>query len=195
VSLASRAGDLYFTFRFVKLLTTPWEETDAFKLGIIDKDGKRVKGKRVESSQEKSAYTTFHRLAFNVKKLINALPGGSSKIASYAAAFFLLKEKFDVTEQGIEKICKKLDLDPLDFIAENSDWYLLEKNQLAPGIYRIKNDKLLSVSLEEVVRSKDKIRVSEDCFPVGEVFGLKVYEGIHINTQQKINFTVGEIYK
>ena len=67
MSLASRAGDLYYTFRFVKLLTTPWEETDAVKLGILDSQGKRIKGKKISSSEEKDAYTTFHRLVFNIK--------------------------------------------------------------------------------------------------------------------------------
>ena len=31
MSLASRAGDVYYSFRFIKLLTTPFEETDASK--------------------------------------------------------------------------------------------------------------------------------------------------------------------
>ena len=34
-----RAIDLFVTYRFIKLLVTPFEKTDAFKLGIIDKDG------------------------------------------------------------------------------------------------------------------------------------------------------------
>ena len=34
-----RAVDLFVTYRFLKLLTTPFEKQDAFKLGIIDKNG------------------------------------------------------------------------------------------------------------------------------------------------------------
>ena len=37
-----RAIDLFVTYRFIKLLVTPFEKTDAFKLGIIDKNGNRV---------------------------------------------------------------------------------------------------------------------------------------------------------
>ena len=33
-----RAIDLFVTYRFIKLLVTPFEKTDAFKLGIIDED-------------------------------------------------------------------------------------------------------------------------------------------------------------
>ena len=40
-----RAIDLFVTYRFIKLLTTPFEKTDAFKLGIIDENGNRIKDK------------------------------------------------------------------------------------------------------------------------------------------------------
>lgn len=195
MSLASRAGDLYFTFRFLKMLTTPWEQTDAYNLGLIDENGKRIKGVKIQSPEEKTAYSPFFRLAFNVKRLINKLPGGTTKLASYAAALFLLREKFQVSDANLSKICKELDIDPLDFISENTAWYIMENNQLAPGIYRVKDDKMLTVSLEDVVKRQDKIRVNEDSFPVSDIFGLKIYEGIHLNTQQKIHFTIGEIYK
>ena len=195
MSLASRAGDLYFTFRFLKMLTTPWEQTDAYNLGLIDENGKRIKGVKIQSPEEKTAYSPFFRLAFHVKRLINKLPGGTTKLASYAAALFLLREKFQVSDANLSKICKELDIDPLDFISENTAWYIMENNQLAPGIYRVKDDKMLTVSLEDVVKRQDKIRVNEDSFPVSDIFGLKIYEGIHLNTQQKIHFTIGEIYK
>ena len=37
-----RAIDLCVTYRFLKLLTTPFEKTPAYKLGIIDKKGHRI---------------------------------------------------------------------------------------------------------------------------------------------------------
>ena len=35
-----RAIDLFVAYRFLRILTTAWEDQDAYKLGIIDKDGK-----------------------------------------------------------------------------------------------------------------------------------------------------------
>ena len=35
----SRAIDLFVTYRFLKLLVTPWEKQEAYKEGIIDKNG------------------------------------------------------------------------------------------------------------------------------------------------------------
>jgi len=54
VSLATRAGDIYYSFRFVKLLTTPWSETDAYKLGIIDENGKRDKSVKLDNDEKKT---------------------------------------------------------------------------------------------------------------------------------------------
>ena len=86
--------EIYFVYQFIKKLVTPFEKTDAFKLGIIDKDGKILKKRRnLEGSKEKDAYTLSDTLVWNIKKLIGKVPGGKSKIASYAAALFLIKEQ------------------------------------------------------------------------------------------------------
>lgn len=192
MSLASRAGDLYFTFRFIKLLTTPWVETDAFKLGIIDDEGKRIKSNKINTSEEKDAYTTFLRLVYNIKRLLNKLPGGSSKIASYAAAFFLLKEQYGMTDKSIEKIVKECGLDISDFIAEQSGWYVLEDKRLSPGIYRVRNEKVTDIA---DVNPNDKIRILDESYPIGDMFGLDIYKATHINSDQPVYVTLGEIYK
>lgn len=193
MSLANRAGDLYFTFRFLKLLTTPWTDTEAYKLGLIDDNGKRLKSKKIQSSEEKDAYTSFMRVVFNMKRLIQKLPGGSSKIASYASALLLIREEMGVTDKGIEKLVKEMDLDPADFIGERNEWYVLDDKQLSPGMYTVREEKLTKQFNE--VNVKDKIRVSDESYPVGNIFGLDVYEATHINTNQPVLITLGEIYK
>lgn len=95
MGMLQRAGDLIYTFRFLTLLVTPFEKTKAFELGIIDEDGKRIKSVKLDDREKKGAYTPFHRLVFNVKKLIAKAPGGKSSVASYAAALYLIKEKLD----------------------------------------------------------------------------------------------------
>lgn len=194
MSLLTRAGDLVYTFRFLKLLTTKFEDTDAFKKGIIDKDGKRVKGKKIDSA-DKSSYTPFHRLVFNIKKLLAKAPGGSSALASYAAALFLLKEHFGMDEKSLKKILKESGVEIIDMLAENSEWFLLDDQMLSPGLYRVKNSKCFSDTLDEMVQPKDKIRVDEGSYPIDNIFGLNIYEGKHLSTGKTIHFTVGEIYR
>ena len=101
----SRIGDLFYAFRFLRLLTQKWDTLPAFKLGLIDKDGKRLKDKKIETPGEKSAYTVFHRLVFNIKRLIQKIPGiGKTTIARYAAALYLIKEHTHMSEKQIKKI-------------------------------------------------------------------------------------------
>ena len=90
-----RAIDLFVTYRFLKLLTTPFEKTEAFKLGIIDEDGNRIMQQDIKkpqvplvTTQEKNAYTILHKLVFNIKKLFAKVPGLRTKIGTYAAALF-----------------------------------------------------------------------------------------------------------
>ena len=195
MSLATRAGDLYYTFRFLKMLTTPFEQTDAFKLGIIDAQGKRIKSKKITTSEEKDSFTTFHRLVFNIKKLLEKVPGGSSRIASYAAALFLLREKYELTDKSIDKILDKMGLEPLDFMAEQSGWYVLENNELAQGVYKLRNDHLEIMQCNDVAFKGDTVRVKEGCAPIGDIFGLNVYMVEHINSRQSLYVTVGDIYR
>lgn len=193
MSLASRAGDLYYSFRFVKLLTTPWEETDAYKLGIIDENGKRNKAVKLDNDEKKSAYTTFIRLVFNIKRLLEKVPGGRSTLASYAAALFLLKEKYSLSNSTINKILRECNIDPLDFLQEGCYWYVLENKQLSPGIYRLREERISN--LDEMLLPKDQVRVEDDAYPVGEILGLDIYEVTHINSGQPVYVTVGELYK
>lgn len=191
MGLLSRAGDLVYTFRFLRLLTTSFEDTTAYKLGVIDNNGKRIK--KAETAEEKSAYNAFHRLVFNIKKLLSNAPGGSSKLASYAAALFLLKEKFGV--DNIDKILKESGIDPLDMLQEQTSWFVLDNKQLSPGIYRIMENKVLNESCEELVRKYDKVRIIDNSFPVGDIFGIDIYEAIHMRTNKPIYVAVAELGK
>ena len=191
MGVISRAGDLVYTFRFLKLLVTPFEKTNAYKLGLIDDEGKKLR--KADTTEEKSAYNAFHRIVFNIKKLIAKVPGGKTRIASYASALFLIKEQNNLSDKNLRKIIEESGLEDLDFLAEQSTWFILENKQLAPGVYSVQGDKVLSETFDDVVKAKDKIRVSEDAFPVGEILGLDVYEAIHIKTNRKVHVTVGEL--
>ena len=69
----NRAIDLFVTYRFLKLLVTPWDKQEAYKLGILDANGRRT-DKKVESSDEKSSFTLLHRMVFNFKRIMSKIP-------------------------------------------------------------------------------------------------------------------------
>lgn len=75
------------------MLVTPFDKTDAYKYGIIDKDGNPLKkSKDLKTSEEKDSYNNLTRLVFSLKRLLAKLPGGKSQLASIVAAYWLIKE-------------------------------------------------------------------------------------------------------
>lgn len=195
MGIVKRAADLAFTFRFIRMLVLDWESWDAYKLGIINSDGKRNKDTALDTDEKKSAYTPFIRLAANTKRLLSKIPGGSSKLGSFAAALFLIKENQNLSDNQLEKILEEFGIEPLDFIVEQSQWFVLNDKQLSPGIYKLSEDKVLNGTYDDIVNSKDQIRIYEDCYPVGDVFGIDIYEAEHIRTRQKVYVSINEIYK
>ena len=197
MGIIKSAADLVYTFRFLKLLVTKFEDTDAFRVGIIDKDGNRNKDYNLSTVQGRddyaNYYTPFHRLVYNIKKLMAKVPGGSSSIASYAAALYLLKEKYGISESKIEQGIKQAGFDVTDFMLEQSQWFVLGDGRLSPGSYRLKTSKVVNSTFEEIVNPKDYIRVSEKCYPVGSLFGLNIYEAVHVKTNQKVYVTIEEL--
>jgi len=88
--MASRAIDLLITYRVVKMLVTPFNKTEAFKRGIIDKDGKVLKkSKTLKDLKDKKAYTILHRFVFNLKRIIKKV-GLGSRLGSFGVALALL---------------------------------------------------------------------------------------------------------
>jgi len=195
MSIGTRAADLAYTFRFLKILTTPWEETSAYKLGIIDDKGKRNKSQKLDTSKHKSAYTTFLRLVYNIKRLIQKVPGAGGKLGNLAAGLWLIKENFNMSDKALEKMLSEMGVDPLDLLQEESQWFLLEDKRISPGVYRVSSDKIVNSTYEEVVRAKDPIRISEKCYPIGEVLGLDIYKATHIRSNQEIYITASELIK
>lgn len=96
--------DLYVVYRILRRLTQPFTEWEAYKLGVIDAEGnilKKSEDRRLVA--EKESLTTFDVLMLKLKKLLALVPGGKTKLASYAAALWLIKEEKNLTEENIEE--------------------------------------------------------------------------------------------
>ena len=194
MGILKKAADLTYTFRFIRMLVMKWENWDAHKLGIIDENGKRNKNVQLDTSEKKDAYTPFIRLCANIKRLTAKIPGGGSKLGSFAAALYLIKEDYKLSDKDIVHILNKCDIDSDDILKEDNEWFIMNNKQLTPGIYKIKEDKLINRNYFEV-NSKDNIRIEDNSYPIGDILGLDIYKGIHINTNQELFVTTQEIYK
>jgi len=195
MGIVKRAADLAYTIRFVTLMATPFENMDAYKLGVIDREGNRIRSVKLDSDEKKSSYTPFIRLAVNLKRLVSNIPGGGTRLGSLASALFLIKENYNLEDKNISKILEKFDIEPLDFITERSEWFVTKDDMLSPGIYRLGARKMINTTYDFVCNPKDMIRVHEDCYPSGDVFGINIYKATHMPTKQEIFITATEIYK
>ena len=67
-----RFVDSIIAYRILRMLTTPFEETDAFRLGIIDDKGKELKKlSSLNTVEERDAYSILHRMVFRIKRIVH----------------------------------------------------------------------------------------------------------------------------
>ncbi len=104
----SVASDNLIALTVLKRIVVPFNRTDAFKLKLIDKDGNVIKSP--QTIKEKNALTKLDLLAFNLKKILSKLPGGSSIAGSLVGALYLIKENvepdYDVLNYRFEAVMK-----------------------------------------------------------------------------------------
>jgi hypothetical protein len=197
-----RAVDLFVTYRFLKLLTTPFNKTDAFKLGIIDKDGNRIKEEDgsvevLRTPDEKGAYTILHKLIFNIKKLFGKVPGLRTKVGTYAAALFLLKDTFkehvedpDIFEKEFMKYLKEEGYELDNSISED----VIGFGEILPkGNYVLVTDILNKEEEELSAKKGDKVVAYDDEAPVDTILGVEIFPVVHVKTQEKIYVSLEDI--
>lgn len=110
--------DLYLVYQFIKRLVTPFDQWAAFKAGIIDDKGNIIKKPRDRSSRDKDAFGKFDLMVLKLKKLMAKIPGGQTKLASYAAALWLIKEG---NENADEALMEEQLLSYMNYITETTD--------------------------------------------------------------------------
>ena len=199
-----RAIDLFVTYRFLKLLTTPFEKTDAYKLGIIDEDGNRIMQKGIKkpqvplvTTQEKNAYTILHKLVFNIKKIFAKVPGLRTKVGTYAAVLFLLKDTFkesiDDPDMFEKEFIKNLKENNIVLDDEISEEVIGFGEVLHKGNYVLVQDILNKEEEELSAKKGDKVIAFADEAPVDTVLGVDIFPVVHVKTQEKIYVSLEDI--
>ena len=172
--LNESAVDLFITYKFIRLLVTPWNKTEAFDAGVIDAKGKLLVKGSAQSSAQKKTYTIFERLVFNMKRILEKVPFGSSRIKSYAAALYLLKEETGMAEEDILKV--------LEDLGHNTS---IDLNEDFKDLYR-EGQYILNHDLHE--STKGTPVYLDSISPVGYFAGVPIYK-----TQENIYLSVNNI--
>ena len=178
--MATRAIDTVIVFRVLKLLTTKWEDHAAFKVGLIDDKGKRLKKVKVKTKEQKNSYTFLHRLVFNLKRMIGFLPGGKTRLASYAAALFLIKEHCELTGT-------KLDKEVFKYLQESG---LLEEGLMENFVpmNKVQNERTYTlvrsmIMDEDVDAERGDTIIHSGAKPVGKIYGVSVFKMYNVDKE------------
>ena len=178
--------DVVIAYTFIKDLSTPFDKTKAFKLGIIDEKGKILRKRSSLPSNEKSAYPSIlTTLAWNIKRILSKVGIGKSTVASFASALYLLKEQ--LKRDNIQGAFPEKDLIEM---LENT-------------IYKSNRETLINEAFESVIFPStlekgqykvldESVVVSRDIKPFTHSMGVALYEAVSASGK-KVVFSKSDI--
>ena len=190
----SRAVDLFVTYRFLKLLVTPWKKQEAYKQGIIDDKGKAIKKARdLTTEAERESFTLLHRLVFNLKRIMMKIPLVRSQLGTYATALFLLKENYKIENLPEGEINQFLIENKLVSFDNNiSEEVIGFGNMLPMGDYKLK-DQVTADDDEVDAQPGDRVSALEDTPPSDRILGVDVFPVIHKRSNKIIYISLEDI--
>jgi hypothetical protein len=147
--------------------------------------------------EKKNSYTILHKLVFNIKKIFGKVPGLRTKVGTYAAALFLLKDTFkesvDDPDMFEKEFMKYLKENNIEFDDEISEEVIGFGEVLPKGEYVLTQDILNKEEEELSAKKGDKVIAYEDEAPVDTVLGVEIFPVIHVKSQEKIYISLEDI--
>jgi len=189
-----RAVDLFVTYRFLKLLVTPWNKQEAYKQGIIDANGKALKKARdLTTEAERESFTLLHRLVFNCKRIMQKIPIVRTRLGTYATALFLLKEKYNLDNLPEGEINQFLmENKMVSFDNTISEEVIGFGSMLPMGEYKLK-DQVTADDEEIDAQPGDIVSALEDTPPSDRILGVDVFPVIHKKSNKIIYVSLEDI--
>ena len=187
--------DMLVAYKFIKILTTDFEDTDAFKLGVIDKDGNILKKRKDLRGDERTSYTIFHTLIWNLKKLMMKVPGLKSKLGSYASALFLLKEQYNKeNNRGGELLAERI-LESLKDKFPDSDvlFECVFETPIESGVY-IATQEIVTPSFE-TINEGEVIIIGNTKQALTEMSSVPLYTAVHLDSGEEVIVSKSSIEK
>jgi hypothetical protein len=177
---------------------------DAYKFGIIDNQGNRIKkpnstkpAVELATSELANSYTILHKLVFNIKKIFAKVPGLRTKVGTYAAALFLLKDTFkesvDDPDMFEKEFMKYLKEEGIELDNEISEEVLGYGEVLPKGEYVLKQDILNKEEEELSAKKGDKVIAYKDESPVDTILGIEIFPVVHVQSQEEIYVSLEDI--
>ncbi len=173
----SRIIDGLIAWRLIKLLTTRFDRTEAYKLGIIDDKGKvLIKSKDIKDKKQRNAYTLLIRFVFNLKRMLGKIGLRSRLGSAAAAAIAFFKEQYGENPEVERQVYKYIKEQGFEF--EISETY---GEPLAEGTYKVKHD-IYDLEGDVVINMDESIEFTET---TDTIMGYDVfkYDGVYLTTE------------
>ena len=173
----SRVIDALVAYRVLKLLVTPFNKTEAFRLGIIDANGKVLKkSKQIKDPKERNAYTLLIRFVFNLKRMLSKLGIRGPLGSATAAAIAFFKEEHGDNPEVEREVYK--------FIKEQGFEFEISENYgepLTEGTYKVKHN-IYNLDGDIVINMNESIEFNGD---VDTIMGYDVfkYNDVYLTTE------------
>ena len=160
--MKNKAYDKLIQYRLFEIVTTPWKDQKAFKMGIIDENGSIIISRRLLTTEEKVAYPSkFYAYAWELKQILeNKLT--PTRVGRALTKLFDIREKVTaedmfsprkIDETGTE-LFKHYGVNLQPMLEENYDALPLEGNYELHG---------------------ETIMLEQALMPVGDIMGFPVY--------------------
>ena len=173
----SRVIDALVAYRVLKLLVTPFNKTEAFRLGIIDAKGKVLKkSKQIKDPKERNAYTLLIRFVFNLKRMLSKIGIRGPLGSATAAAIAFFKEEHGDNPEVEREVYK--------FIKEQGFEFEISENYgepLTEGTYKVKHN-IYNLDGDIVINMNESIEFNGD---VDTIMGYDVfkYNDVYLTTE------------
>jgi len=173
----SRIIDGLIAWRLIKLLTTRFDRTEAYKLGIIDGKGKvLIKSKDIKDKKQRNAYTLLIRFVFNLKRMLGKIGLRSRLGSAAAAAIAFFKEQYGENPEVEKQVYKYIKEQGFEF--EISETY---GEPLTEGTYKVKHD-IYDLEGDVVINMDESIEFTET---TDTIMGYDVFKhnGVYLTTE------------
>ena len=166
--------DTIIVYQILRKLVTPFIQMPAYHLGIIDDKGDFLKKVSSLTPAEKETVTTLDILVINLKRLLGMLPGGSSRIASLAAALYLVRAHGKVNESNITDTLFTLEEDFKRFLDEDAP-----VNATGAAIAGTRGDPGVTKSAAAKYKAKNKMMAITKRIPIPEDISLQYHNNLN----------------
>lgn len=202
----SAAIDTLFAYRLLRIVTIPWNKQKAYEVGILDDKGNVLISRHDQTKAQKSIYNAFYRLGINMKRIIEKIPGGKSRIGTYTSALWLLKEtlhndSFDFLIEDAVNVApgspgsgipveerplgKKKKKKKKKLLTKNRKTVTMKENKLInliKDVALVKNDDDLTEKILRVIRGRKKVKLVR---PSVRKKGYKSVDGKNVRMKAK----------